>query len=70
MEIVIVSCINAVNLRVKFKLISVLTTNNKRENMYCDWRGKFISFSNNSLQESQLLELVTILITLFCNLKI
>jgi hypothetical protein len=32
-----------------------LTTNDKREKMYCEQRGKIFNFLNNSLQESLLL---------------
>jgi hypothetical protein len=64
------SCINTMNLRIKFKLFSVFNYNNKRENVYQDWRGKTFSFLNNSLQETLVLEIVIIVIAPFCSLKI
>jgi preprotein translocase subunit SecF len=47
-----------------------LATNDIREKMYCEQRGKIFNFTNNSLQDSLLPTLAIIHITLFCNLKI
>jgi hypothetical protein len=47
-----------------------LTTNNNKENMYCEYKGKISNFLNSCVQESLHLDLVMIPIICFCILKI
>jgi hypothetical protein len=56
----------------EFKLYMLLlsTTDNGGESIYCEWNGNIFKFLNKSLQESQFLLPVIILISLFCILKI
>jgi hypothetical protein len=50
--------------------ILFLATNDIREKMCCEQRGKIFNFINNILQDSLLPTLAIIRITFFCNLKI
>jgi hypothetical protein len=63
---VYITCISELH---KNKLL-FFTTNDIREKMYCEQRGKIFNFTNNSLQDFLLPTSATIRITLFCNLKI
>jgi hypothetical protein len=62
---IVISCVDAMNLGVNLNCSLCLAMNNKRENIYCDWRGKSFKILNNSLHESLPLELVIILTNLF-----